>query len=134
MQTAYLKVMDGRARFAEGTDFRAFLFGVIRNTALDERRKRTIRAMLPVAMLGVQAIDATQSRDALAELARDEDSRRLLAAVDALSPRQREMILLVFYRDMTIAAAAQVLGISLGTARIHYERGKQQLRKLLGDA
>jgi RNA polymerase sigma-70 factor (ECF subfamily) len=40
---------------------------------------------------------------------------------------------LVFYQDLTIAAAADVLGISLGSARVHYERGKAQLRRHLGE-
>jgi DNA-directed RNA polymerase specialized sigma24 family protein len=50
-----------------------------------------------------------------------------------LSPRQREVLHLVFYQDLTIAAAAGVLNISIGSARVHYERGKAQLRRLLGD-
>jgi RNA polymerase sigma-70 factor (ECF subfamily) len=37
----------------------------------------------------------------------------------------------VFYQEMSIAAAAEVLGVSLGTARTHYERGKARLRLLL---
>ena len=43
------------------------------------------------------------------------------------------MLHLVFYQDLTIAAAADVMGISVGSARVHYERGKAQLRRLLGD-
>jgi RNA polymerase sigma-70 factor (ECF subfamily) len=39
----------------------------------------------------------------------------------------------VFYQDLTIREAADVLEVSLGTARVHYERGKKRLRELLAD-
>lgn len=47
--------------------------------------------------------------------------------------RQHEVLDLVFYRDLSISDAAEVLGIWLGTARLHYERGKAALRARLAD-
>ena len=40
-------------------------------------------------------------------------------------------MVLVFYQELSVAEAASVLGISVGTARTHYQRGKQRLRELL---
>jgi RNA polymerase sigma-70 factor (ECF subfamily) len=68
----------------------------------------------------------------LAPIIRDENSRELIAALNKLSARQRDVLHLVFYQDLTIAAAAEVLGVSVGSARIHYERGKARLRQILG--
>jgi RNA polymerase sigma-70 factor (ECF subfamily) len=133
LHTAYLKVIDGRARCAEGSEFRPFLFGVIRRTAREERQRRAIRATLPLAALAGGPSEPSVLHPGLTQIIRDESSLALLRALERLSPRQRDVLHLVFYQDLTIAKAAEILGVSLGTARIHYERGKAQLRVLLGE-
>jgi RNA polymerase sigma factor (sigma-70 family) len=130
LQSAYLKVLDGRARFGGQGEFRAFLFGVIRRTAYEERRQRLLRRTLSLSALRRDRVTAPAPND-LGALVREETSRALIAALRRLSARQREVLHLVFYHDLTITAAAEVLGMSVGSARVHYERGKAQLRKLL---
>jgi RNA polymerase sigma factor (sigma-70 family) len=61
----------------------------------------------------------------------DERVVRLRQTLASLSRRQQEVLHLVFYQQLTIEEAAQVLGLPVGTARTHYERGKVRLRQLL---
>jgi len=55
----------------------------------------------------------------------------LLSLLRRLAARQREVLELVFYQDLSIHEAAAVMRVSLGTARVHYERGKKNLREAL---
>lgn len=127
VQTTYLKVLDGRAVFASRSSFKTWLFGIIRRTAAEHRRWRALRRFGSASL--AERIDP--GVDAATKVAMSESSSRLVGALSTLTDRQRQLLHLVFYEDLTIADAAGVLGISIGTARTHYERGKQHLRELL---
>ena len=60
------------------------------------------------------------------------DAARLRGELAALPARQREVLHLVFYGGLSIREASEVMKVSLGTARTHYERGKSRLRERLG--
>jgi len=62
---------------------------------------------------------------------RSEEGQALRRTLAKLPGRQREILHLVFYQEMTIEEAAKVLNVSLGTAHTHFERGKARLRSLL---
>jgi RNA polymerase sigma factor (sigma-70 family) len=127
LQNTYLRVISGRAVYGERSSFRTWLFGVIRRVALEEnRRVRTERARTVVL--------EHPAAQKVADRARPDDfesARALQAALTQLPERQREIMHLVFYQDMSVAEAAEVMEISVGSARTHYERGKARLRGLL---
>ena len=127
LQSAYVRVLAGRARFGGRSSFRTWLFGVIRRTAQEFGRMERRHAALP----DVGTPDAVHSESAHERLERAQESARLLTSLAQLPERQRDVLHLVFYQDMTIEEAAHVMGIGLGTARTHYARGKARLRELL---
>ena len=127
LQRAYLRILEGRARFRGTASFRTFVFGVIRMTAREERRGWL--RLLPMATSPDSLADTAPLPDAAACAA--ERRTRLVKALAQLSARQRETLELVFYHDMTIAEAAAVMAVRIGSARTHYERGKARLRALL---
>ncbi len=131
LQTSYLKILDGRARFDGRASFRTWVFAVVRRSAAEEWRRAALRRLL--ALRALRALDgaAATGTDPGGALVRSETTRQLMVALALLPRRQREVLHLVFYQDLTIAEAAEVLGVSLGTARTHYERGKAALRQRL---
>jgi len=130
LQVAYVKVLDGSARFDGKSSFKTFLFGVIRRTALEQRRARWLSTRRLTAWLTVRPEPAPVQDPETSSL-RAERCRELKGALARLSTRQREVLHLVFAQELTIAEAATVLAISIGSARQHYERGKARLRDLL---
>jgi RNA polymerase sigma-70 factor, ECF subfamily len=119
LQDVYLKILEGKARFDGRSSLKTWLFSVIRRTAASRARKRMLRDLL------------------LAKWAREQTSPPpngysdtpaiLLGALKQLARRQREVLELVFYHDMTIEEAALAMNVSIGSARVHYARGKKQL-------
>ena len=134
LQTSYLKVLDGRAAFDGRSSFRTWLFAVIRRTAAEHRRRRLLRQLWPLraALDGAAGEPADPALDPADALGRQESTDRLRSALLALPRRQRELLHLVFYPELSIREAAGVIGISIGSARTHYERGKSRMRALLG--
>jgi RNA polymerase sigma-70 factor (ECF subfamily) len=129
LQTVYLKLLTGAARFHGRSAFKTWLFAVIRSTARDTHRSIGRRLRLLSTWLASRAVAHEATAPALAyEHERRESVTRLLSG---LSTRQRELLQLVFYHDLTVEQAADVLGISVGSARVHYERGKDNLRRRL---
>jgi RNA polymerase sigma-70 factor, ECF subfamily len=131
LQASYLKILDGRAKFDERSSVKTWIFGVIRRTSREERRRSLLRLRLweTHATVSFPQLVEQPAIDAMDNVRR---STALLDALSALAPRQREVLHLVFYHDMTIEEAATVMQVSIGTARTHYERGKAHLRTRLG--
>lgn len=123
LQTVYLKLFDGRARHDGRSSLRTWLYAVIRNTAADRRRQSWMWSL---------GLDRLWQKRVPPPLGPDGERRvQVRAALGELPARQREVIELVFYHDLTVEEAAQVMGVSVGSARVHYHRAKLRLLERL---
>ena len=126
----YVGVLDNSLRFDGLSTPKTWLFGVIRRKARARLRQERLREFLGirhVARIDSPIAAPLPDEDAVTADRRD-STRRALAR---LPRRQREVMFLVFYHDLTIEESAKAMDVSLGSARTHYDRGKKRLAQLL---
>jgi RNA polymerase sigma factor (sigma-70 family) len=105
---------------------RAWLFGIARNAALDELRKRKRTAHLDGDVEDVAPPPEDEADEALRRVA-------VRRAVAALPPRERELIALKFQAGLDNAELAAVLGVSVSNAGTRLHRALNTLRENLDD-
>ena len=130
LQTTYLKIITGKARFEGRSSLKTWVFGVIRRTAQEVARRTQTERKRVLHLVTDEMVDS-RAGSPDQELDRARAAENLSNAMKELSDRQKEVLHLVFYQDLSISEAADVMGVSLGSARTHYERGKERLRSLL---
>ena len=131
LQTVYLKILEGKARYRGESSLKTWLFAVIRKTAITEQRKRLLRSLKSMAGLNPTPERNSFAAEPSAALERSEARKQFQMALERLPARQMEVLHLVFYEDLSLREAANVMGVSIGSARQHYERGKKHLREWL---
>jgi RNA polymerase sigma-70 factor (ECF subfamily) len=107
---------------------RAWLFGIARNAALDELRRRRRQATLVAEPVDDAAILPEQG----AELAIRRAALR--AAIAELAPRERELVALKFFAGLTNPEIARVVGISETNAGTRLHRVIEKLRRACDEA
>ena len=131
LQTVYVKILEGKARYRGESSLKTWLFAVIRKTAISEHRRGLLRRLRFIAEpeQTVQRISADEEPGQVFE--RSQAQVRFQQALALLPARQREALHLVFDEDLSLSEAANVMGVSVGSARQHYDRGKKRLRESL---
>jgi RNA polymerase sigma factor (sigma-70 family) len=121
---AFERAYRKRSRFdrARGEP-RAWLFGIARNAALDELRRRGRQAELAVEPADLVSVPAHESAEA------SETRLALASGLGALDPRERELIALKYFAGLANAEIATVLGISESNAGTKLHRAVTKLRE-----
>jgi RNA polymerase sigma factor (sigma-70 family) len=132
LQTVYLKILEGKACFRGEASLKTWLFAVIRKTAIGEHRKNLLRKLRSSDGSEQARTQVSQADEPGLAYEKSETQALFQTALKSLPRRQREALHLVFYQDLSLSEAAVVMGISIGSARQHYERGKKRLRESLG--
>ena len=105
---------------------RAWLFGIARNAALDELRRRRRTAALETEPAAVTPAPEEELEQTLRRAA-------LRTALAALPAREHELIALKFHAGLDNAEIAGVLGVSASNAGTRLHRALTKLREILDD-
>ena len=107
-------------------DPQAYLRTAVLNNARSTLRKRRVRRR---HLRSVERDRSAPGADQAVLL--DEDARAVLAALDQLSERQREVLVLRYWSELSEAEIAATLGISAGSVKTHAHRGTAALARIL---
>lgn len=110
-------------RLREQERLASFVLGICRMTVLDARRTAQRRERL-LAEFGDELAPARTGPP-------DPDAERLARCVDQLRERERSVVILTFFDEVTAARAGRSLGISEGNVRVIRHRAIRQLRTCL---
>lgn len=123
-QEAFLRAWRGLASWRRESSFSTWLFALAANVFRSELQR--FRAIdLPLEEAAEPAGSATQ-HEGLARKQSDEAVRR---AVLALPHRYREPVVLYYFDEMDVAAAARTMNLPEGTVKARLARGRELLRK-----
>src|SRR6202162_5490900 len=135
VQEAYLRALRYQHSYQPGTNMKAWLFAIMRNLFWD-RFKGSRKEDVSLDDVGEFVLydklrdeGAKPEADVLDKLAASE----VVAAVEKLPPLHREVVLLLDVEGFSYKAAAQTLGVPIGTVMSRLHRARQQLQRSLYD-
>lgn len=130
-QEALFRAFRALGRFDVSRSFRNWLFQIAANEARDRYRRKAREQAAFQAVAGQEPAAATGSTATDPEAGQDRRELRadILGALDALSPREREVFTLRDLEELDIRETSRVLGCSGLAVRVHLSSARRKLRE-----
>ena len=127
-QQIFVKLITRISQFRGESEFTTWLYRLVINSCLDERRKQ--RRLLPV--VEIETMNIANQRTPETGYARREVADSVRQAIGGLKPKMRMPILLKYIEGLSYEEIAEVLGCSKGTVASRLNRAHKALAKRLG--
>ena len=125
VQEALVRVTRSWATFRGESDFRTWLFRIVINVFRDRLSHERTTAGMPGDTVDRRAADPGDSAIV------NELSRIIAQKISTLPPRQREVLVLMSYENLTPQQTAEVLGITVGNVHVTLHLARERLREEL---
>jgi len=131
VQETYLKALRSFASFQSGTNFRAWIFQILRNTFLSSCSKleRRMTVAMDTEEDGPELSVDTVTPETI--LMNRSNSHLLQRAIDDLPVHYRETLLLCEVEEMSYQEIAEILTIPMGTVMSRLARARKAVRESL---
>ena len=127
LQTTYLKILDGRARFDERSSFKTWLYQIAINLAKNVYRDRARFTQVPIDEVIIKRYPRT-----LDVLIQNESRLLLRKTVERLPEKQRLTLLFRIQEGRKFDEIAEIMKCSIGTAKANYHHAVQKLKAMMG--
>jgi len=121
-QDTLVKVLKNLHRYDPNRKFSTWVFGIARNTCIDEHRRRKRRAYDEPG----EIVDTRPSPHQNA--ARSQRAEHLGAALEELPPMYREVLVLYHFEHKKYSEIAEILDVPMGTVMNRIFRARRKLR------
>jgi RNA polymerase sigma-70 factor (ECF subfamily) len=129
VQDTFVRAFASIDGFRGESSLRTWLFTIARRLLLDRRRSDRRRG----EQVEVKEGDVSTDYDALDAVVAEETEHRLRAAMQRLSPTQREVFSLRVGEGMSYKEIADAVGTTEGAARVHYHNAMRAIKEFLDD-
>jgi len=130
VQEAFLRVLRHRHTLAEVRDHRVWLIRIVWNIVLDRKRRAKTRPETDDVVELARVLPSNGlSQEQMAAAA--QHHARVLACVEQLPAKEREVLLLSAFEELTSVEIAAVLGLTESSVRSRLFRARNQMAELL---
>ncbi len=128
VQETYAKALKGFSSFQPGTNFRAWIYRILRNSFLTSRTGLQATATVPLDLEGDQDAGPKAKDTPESILLQQADRELVQEALSRLPVVYREALLLCEYEEMSYQEIAATLAIPIGTVMSRLSRARRALR------
>ncbi len=131
VQETFVKALKGFGSFQQGTNFRAWIYRILRNTFLTSRTGLKATMTVPLEEETQEAILPVTPETPESILLDHANQQAIQDALDGLPVIFREVVLLSDIEEMSYQEIADTLGIPIGTVMSRLARARRALREAL---
>lgn len=127
-QDVFIKVNQKLSTFEGNSSIKTWIIRITINTCKDYLKSAWNRRVVPMMEYQEDAIISESDYD---EVEKQDTNNLVKQTVLSLPEKYRDVVLCVYFQEMTITEAAQTLGIAEGTAKSRLSRARLRLKEVL---